>query len=153
MRAIVQAFKYGGHQTLGPRLAAHLATHPHLHLDSVDIVVPVPLHPWRRLTRGFNQAERVARALGAPVAHPLARLRWRPAQAGLPAEARRAIVHGARSRGRPRLGRRRARPARGRRHHDGRHALGVRAGAQRGRGARGARRRDCSRRTVALLRE
>ncbi|WP_396623459.1 ComF family protein [Luteitalea sp.] len=94
MRAIVQAFKYGGHQTLGPRLAAHLATHPHLHLDSVDIVVPVPLHPWRRLTRGFNQAERVARALGAPVAHPLARLRWRPAQAGLPAEARRGNVHG-----------------------------------------------------------
>ncbi|WP_239490018.1 ComF family protein [Luteitalea sp. TBR-22] len=95
MRAIVQAFKYGGHQTLAPRLAAHLVLHPHLHLDAIDLVVPVPLHPWRRLRRGFNQAERVARALGAPVAQPLARLRWRHTQAGLPAEARRRNLRGA----------------------------------------------------------
>lgn len=95
LRAVIQAFKYGGHQTLGPRLAAHLATHPHIRLESVDLVVPVPLHPWRRLTRGFNQAGRVARALGPPVSQPLARLRWRHAQAGLPAEARRRNVRGA----------------------------------------------------------
>jgi ComF family protein len=95
MRAIVQAFKYGGHQSLGAALAARLATHPHLRLDEIDLVVPVPLHPWRRFARGFNQAERLARHLGPPVSHALARLTWRPSQAGLPAAQRRANVRGA----------------------------------------------------------
>jgi ComF family protein len=88
MRAIVHAFKYAGHQTLAAPLAERLADHPHLHLHTVDLVVPVPLHPWRRLTRGFNQAERIARHLGLPVVHALARRRWTSSQAGLHADAR-----------------------------------------------------------------
>jgi ComF family protein len=88
MRAVVHAFKYGGHQTLATALAARLADHPHLRLDAVDLVVPVPLHPWRRVVRGFNQAERIARHLGVPVARVLARRQWTSSQAGLPADAR-----------------------------------------------------------------
>jgi ComF family protein len=95
MRAIIQAFKYAGHQSLGAALAARLADHPHLHLDDVDLVVPVPLHPWRRLTRGFNQAERLARHLGRPVLHALVRTQWTPPQATLHADARRGNVRDA----------------------------------------------------------
>ena len=88
MRAIVHAFKYAGHQTLAAPLGARLADHPHLSLDAVDLVVPVPLHPWRRFGRGFNQAERIARHLGLPVTHVLARRRWTASQAGLHADIR-----------------------------------------------------------------
>lgn len=95
MRAIVQAFKYTGHQSLGASLASRLADHPHLRLRDVDVIVPVPLHPWRRFRRGFNQAERLARHLGPPVLHALARTHWTAAQAGLPAEDRRRNVRGA----------------------------------------------------------
>jgi ComF family protein len=95
MRAIIQAFKYRGHQTLAVPLAARLADHPHLRLEAVDLIVPVPLHPWRRLTRGFNQAERIARHLGLPVAHVLVRRQWTTSQAGLDAEARSRNVRGA----------------------------------------------------------
>ena len=88
MRAIIQAFKYAGHQSLGASLAARLADHPHLHLDEIDLIVPVPLHPWRRVARGFNQAERLARYLGPRVMHALARTQLTPAQATLTARAR-----------------------------------------------------------------
>lgn len=95
MRAIIQAFKYAGHQSLGAVLASRILDHPHLHLDDIDLVVPVPLHPWRRLTRGFNQAERLARHFGRPMVHALARAHWTPPQATLHAEARRGNVRDA----------------------------------------------------------
>lgn len=88
MRAIIQAFKYAGHQSLGAALAGRMIDHPYLRLDDVDFVVPVPLHPWRRVSRGFNQAERLARHLGRPVLHALSRPHWTPPQAGLRAGAR-----------------------------------------------------------------
>jgi ComF family protein len=109
MRAVIHAFKYAGHQTLGTSLAARLMEHPHLHLGGIDVVVPVPLYPWRRIVRGFNQAERIASALGPPVLHALARRHWTTPQAGLHAQARgrnvrdafalapRATSHGRRS--------------------------------------------------------
>lgn len=95
MRDIVHAFKYAGHQTLAVPLAWRLIDHPHLRLDAVDLVIPVPLHPWRRFVRGFNQAERIARHLGRPVAHVLARPQWTTSQAGLQAGARGRNVSGA----------------------------------------------------------
>ncbi len=64
-------------------------------LEDADCVVPVPLHPWRRLTRGFNQASDLARALDRPVVHALWRARSTPPQMGLPARARRTNVRGA----------------------------------------------------------
>lgn len=89
LRAIVHALKYAGHQSLGAALAAHLLDHPCLELEAIDLVVPVPLHPWRRLRRGYNQAERIARHLGPPVVHAVARLHWTRMQAGLHADQRR----------------------------------------------------------------
>jgi ComF family protein len=92
MRAIIHGFKYGRHQSLAAPLAWRLRAHPHLALERVDLVVPVPLHPWRRVGRGFNQAERVARHLERPLLHALARWHWTAPQAGLSAAARRRNV-------------------------------------------------------------
>lgn len=95
LRAIVQALKYAGHQSLGATLAARLADHPHLALEAIDLVVAVPLHPWRRLRRGYNQAERIARHLGCPVTPALVRAHWTHSQVSLSAEARRRNLRGA----------------------------------------------------------
>jgi ComF family protein len=46
--------------------------------------VPVPLHPWRRLRRGFNQAADLAGTLGLPVVHALWRARPTATQMTLP---------------------------------------------------------------------
>lgn len=37
----------------------------------LDAIVPVPLHPWRRAWRGYNQAEELARPLAAAVDLPV----------------------------------------------------------------------------------
>jgi ComF family protein len=31
--------------------------------DDVDVIIPVPLHWWRRLSRGYNQSEYIARGI------------------------------------------------------------------------------------------
>lgn len=57
-----------------------------------DALLPVPLHRWRHVTRGFNQAHELCRPLaaatGLPVCHPLRRVRATPSQSGLSAAAR-----------------------------------------------------------------
>ncbi len=58
-------------------------------LAGADAAVPVPLHPWRALRRGFNQADDLARQLGLPVWRVLRRRRHGPPQASLPADRRR----------------------------------------------------------------
>jgi ComF family protein len=64
-------------------------------LQDCDCVVPVPLHPWRRLRRGFNQARDLAERLDRPVADALWRVRATPSQMALPAGARRTNLRGA----------------------------------------------------------
>ena len=61
-------------------------------LADAACVIPVPLHPWRRVHRGFNQSTDLARELGRPVVHALWRARSTAAQAGLTAAARRRNV-------------------------------------------------------------
>jgi ComF family protein len=73
LRAAVLALKGGGHdqlaQPLGRRLAARLALEQWA--ASVEVVVPVPSHPLRRLRTGWPAAaclaEVVARELGQPM--------------------------------------------------------------------------------------
>ena len=72
-RHIIHAFKYGSKwrlasdmgEWLGGEMARSRA------FDGVDVIVPVPLHPLRRMWRGYNQseylAEGVAKALGRPI--------------------------------------------------------------------------------------
>ena len=64
-------------------------------LEDCDCVVPVPLHPWRRLRRGFNQARDLAKRLDRPVVDALWRIRATPSQMTLRAERRRTNVRNA----------------------------------------------------------
>ena len=95
LREIIHALKYEGRRSLAPPLGRLMREAGAALLDDADCVVPVPLHPWRRMTRGFNQAADLASALDRPVVHALWRARWTPAQMGLPARSRRTNVRGA----------------------------------------------------------
>jgi ComF family protein len=55
----------------------------------------VPLHPVRRLFRGFNQADDLARGLDLPVVHALRRTRNTGSQTDFPIARRHANVRGA----------------------------------------------------------
>ncbi|MBI3047859.1 MAG: ComF family protein [Acidobacteria bacterium] len=95
LRDILQAFKYDDRRALARPLGALLRAAGADLLRGADCVVPVPLHAWRRLGRGFNQADALARQLGAPVVRALSRTRATPPQTGLTAAARRHNVRGA----------------------------------------------------------
>jgi ComF family protein len=94
LRDLVHAFKYDGRRSLGAPLGRWMAQAAVDVLAGADCVVPVPLHPWKRLTRGFNQARDLAAQLGPPVVTAVARLRYAPAQVGLSSAARRRSVAG-----------------------------------------------------------
>lgn len=99
---LIKAFKYGGATWLADDLtdllegAVRLLPAP----AAVDVVMPVPLHPNRLRTRGYNQsallAENLARRLDRRFdAAALARTRDTAHQARLSAEERRRNVEGA----------------------------------------------------------
>ena len=68
-RALVRGLKYRGAVGLAePMAAAICAGAPTL----AGALVPVPLHPRRRRLRGYNQAERLAAALGRRCGLPVA---------------------------------------------------------------------------------
>jgi ComF family protein len=95
LRAIVHAFKYDGRRSLAGPLGRLLREAGQAVLDGADAVVPVPLHPLKRLLRGFNQSADLARALDLPVQPVLSRRRHTRAQAGLTPAQRRRNVAGA----------------------------------------------------------
>jgi ComF family protein len=95
LRHIIHAFKYEGRRSLAAPLGAMLRASGADVLRDASCTVPVPLHPWRRLTRGFNQAADLSRHLGLPVVHALRRTRMTMTQAGLTAAARQRNVRGA----------------------------------------------------------
>jgi ComF family protein len=95
LRDIIHAFKYDRRRTLARPLAALMREAGRDVLDGADVVVPVPLHWWRRRQRGFNQAALLASHVGPPVCDALRRSRRTRAQAGLHAGARRTNVAGA----------------------------------------------------------
>ncbi|MEZ5418350.1 MAG: phosphoribosyltransferase family protein [Vicinamibacterales bacterium] len=92
---LILACKYQRRPTvadgLGRRLRAVLETWP----EAIAAAVPVPLHAARERERGFNQAERIARGLGLPVAPALVRVVRTAPQAGATAAERHANVRGA----------------------------------------------------------
>jgi ComF family protein len=92
LRRIVHAFKYDGHRSLAAPLGMLMRRAGAELLDDAHLVVPVPLHPWRRFTRGFNQAADLAAQLRVPMLHALRRTRATATQAGLTAAARRRNV-------------------------------------------------------------
>jgi ComF family protein len=108
LRDVLHALKYAGRRSTAPHLARLLRERCAALLDGADAVVPVPLHPRRAWTRGFNQAALVANHLGPPVLHALRRRDHTAPQASLPAESRsrnvaRAFAPSLRTRLRPSL--------------------------------------------------
>jgi ComF family protein len=95
LRDILHAFKYEGRRTLAPKLGGLMRDAGRDLLAGASCVVPVPLHPWRRFRRGFNQASDLAGSLGLPVVHALWRMRATAPQTGLTAAGRHRNVRGA----------------------------------------------------------
>jgi ComF family protein len=97
-RQAVHLLKYEGWWRAADDLAAAMRR-----LDPIvpgAVLVPVPLGARRERVRGYNQAERLAAALGrlaglAVRPRLLSRARETPSQTKLTPEARRANVHGA----------------------------------------------------------
>lgn len=87
-RTLVRRLKYGDLPELGAPLGAALAARVEgsaraegLGLPAPEtLVVPIPLHPLRRLQRGYNQADELAQGLAASLglerADLLRRVRW-----------------------------------------------------------------------------
>jgi ComF family protein len=95
LRGIVHALKYEGRRSLARPLGAMMREHGAGVLAGSDALVPVPLHPSRRRTRGFNQADDLARAVGAPVVRALRRVRATADQVQLPILERQTNVRDA----------------------------------------------------------
>ncbi len=92
--------KYQSRAELAPTLGMLLSHAARPWAGLVDVVIPMPLHPRRLRSRGFNQAallaKPVARNLGIPLdAGCLRRIRDTPEQAGLPRQQRTDNVTGA----------------------------------------------------------
>jgi ComF family protein len=105
LRDLLHALKFDGRRSLAPRLGALIRVRCAPVLDRADAVIPVPLHPRREWTRGFNQAELIARELGLPVWRPLRRARHTSSQSTLAATERWRNVAGAFALGRRFCGR------------------------------------------------
>ena len=95
LRQLIHLYKYAKIRTLARPLSALLARA--LPRDEAfDLIVPVPLHWRRRLQRGFNQADLLARGLsratGIGVLSALRRVRSTSTQAGLSNRSRRQNV-------------------------------------------------------------
>jgi ComF family protein len=100
-RSAVLAIKFGGLSALAPQMGALMAESLAEWGIAIDAVVPVPLAGLRRRTRGYNQSELLARAVGRASGVPvetgaLRRRKRTPPQTGQPDEAaRRRNVEGA----------------------------------------------------------
>ncbi len=97
-RSAVHALKYGGLPRIADELARAMTGLDVAGLDAAWLV-PIPLGPKRLRQRGYNQSERLARALARhwrrPVVELLARTRDTATQTALTPEARLANVAGA----------------------------------------------------------
>lgn len=83
---LIHQFKYRHQLTSGKALAT-LLTESCRQADRPDLLVPAPIHWFKRWQRGFNQTELLARQLGSalhlPVVHALRQTRFHPSQKSL----------------------------------------------------------------------
>lgn len=97
MATAIGRFKYEQRPDLGTRLGRAMLTVATALRGSVDVVIPVPLHPKRLAERGYNQAALLARPIASSLEIPFAprALRRRhdtPRQVVLDREARQSNV-------------------------------------------------------------
>ena len=95
LKHLVHQLKYRRRWALAEVLADRLFDQERVKglLAETDVIVPVPLHRLRQISRGYNQAEVVARRLawrcGLPVARPVVRLRNTESQTNMTSAAER----------------------------------------------------------------
>ena len=84
IRQLVHGLKFAGMDYLGPALGRRMVFRlaPLIFAERPDLVVPVPLHLWRRYRRGYNQAEGLARAIARRTLLPLDAAALRRRRAG-----------------------------------------------------------------------
>lgn len=70
---LIHKFKYKQHPQIGYHLARQAAKEyiPWDFFNTIDVIIPVPLHPKRLQERGFNQSEWIARGLSYETGIPL----------------------------------------------------------------------------------
>jgi ComF family protein len=90
--AAIKAFKFQRKLYFGPAFANLLLQAADRLPDDIDAILPVPLHRWRKLRRGYNQAVEialpVAKRLRLPVLSNVVRAVATPYQSGLDAAER-----------------------------------------------------------------
>ncbi len=98
LQSLIHAIKYDGLSKLaleqGRRLGeAVLREKPH---SKFDCIVPMPLHKLRRIERGYNQSERLAKGISevidVPVKELVARIRYTSTQTGFTLEGRKRNI-------------------------------------------------------------
>jgi ComF family protein len=95
IRHLIHQIKYHGRWNLAEFLADRLVQQESAKglLTQTEGLVPVPLHPWRQMSRGYNQADLIARRVhkhcGHKVVHPLVRLKNTETQTHLHAKDKR----------------------------------------------------------------
>ncbi|MDF1794475.1 MAG: ComF family protein [Thalassobaculaceae bacterium] len=99
-RSLILSFKHADRLTLAPLFTAWMRAAGANLLEETDVIVPVPLHRWRLLSRRYNQAAVLAQALGRDsglkvVDSLLVRTRQTPSQGRKSAYQRSLNVRGA----------------------------------------------------------
>jgi predicted amidophosphoribosyltransferase len=95
LRDIIHALKYEHRRSIARPLGELMREYGADLLRDADCVTPVPLHPRRERSRGFNQSEDLAQQLGLPIRRMLRRVVATRSQIDLPANERHANVRNA----------------------------------------------------------
>jgi ComF family protein len=98
INAMMQRYKYGNMLSLCAFFGQLLSEK--INLESVDIIIPMPMHPTRIKERGFNQALEIAKVLCKKSKEKLdfesvERIKLTPPQASLPLKERVKNIKGA----------------------------------------------------------
>jgi len=95
LKHLVHQIKYHHRWTLAEYLADRMLARDPVRrlLDDADCIVAVPLHPFRHMSRGYNQAELIAKRLAKrskrKLVHPVVRLRNTETQTNLHSKQKR----------------------------------------------------------------
>lgn len=70
---ILHSLKYRGNQEVGEVLGKYAAEELRdlVDFNTIDVIIPVPLHPKKRKTRGYNQSECIGKGLSKILEKPI----------------------------------------------------------------------------------